>query len=293
VTTHDHTAAATLVSVIMPVYNTGRRLLESVQSTQEQTHPCVEIILVDDGSSDPETLDALKTCSARGFSVIRKDNGGVSSAMNTGLASAKGRYFTNLGDDLISPSYLAEAVEALDTDPKLGIVYCNARLFGSVDEPWTLPPFSMKTELIDNCIFASAVFRTADWRAVGGYDEAMRMGLEDHDFILRILGLGRDVKKLEGTYFHYRRGIQGSISEQVGSSRAKEIAAHAAMMRNNSQLYLDNAELFWESYFELVDKVIYLKQRYAQLERLRATPAGRATSALVRFARRLAAKARL
>lgn len=264
--THDHTAAATLVSVIMPVYNTGRRLLESVQSAQEQTHPCVEIILVDDGSSDPETLDALKTCSARGFSVIRKDNGGVSSAMNTGLASAKGRYFTVLGDDLISPSYLAEAVEALDTDPQLGIVYCNAQLFGSVNEPWTLPPFSMKTELIDNCIFATAVFRTADWRAVGGYDEAMRMGLEDHDFILRILGLGRGVKKLEGTYFHYRRGIQGSISEQVGSNRAKEIAAHVAMMRNNSQLYLDNAELFWESYFELVDQVTYLKQRYAPLE---------------------------
>lgn len=174
-----------------------------------------------------------------------------------------------LGDDLIDPPYVAEAVDIMQTTASAGIVYSNARLFGSIDGPWTLPPFSMKRQLTDNCIFATALFRTEDWRVVGGYDEQMRRGREDHDFIMRILSLGRSVHRLDGEYFHYRQGNTKSVNAKVGQSRQDLIQAHAQILRNNTDLYATHADLFWESYFELVDERNDLRNRYRVLEQLR------------------------
>lgn len=258
-----------LVSIVMPCYNSGRILLESIASAQAQSHPAVELIVVDDGSTDHSTLAMLDDCRNAGVRVIHQPNGGVSSALNTGIRAAAGTYFMPLGDDLIDPSYVSEAVEVMERDNSVGIVYCNATLFGSIQGPWLLPPFTMKRQLTDNCIFAAALFRTSDWQEVGGYDEKMRSGREDHDFIMRILSLGRSVHRLDGVYFHYRQGNKESVNAKVGQSRADLIDAYAQILRNNTALYAAHAHLFWDSYFDLIDERNDLRNRYRALERLR------------------------
>lgn len=155
------TASATrpLVTIVMPCFNSKRVLLESIASAQAQTYPNTEVVIVDDGSTNPETLDMLRELESDGFRIVRKENGGVSSAINAGLNEANSGYFLPLGDDLIDPPYVAESVDVMEAHPEVGIVYCQAMLFGTIERPWRLPPFTMKRQLTDNCIFATALNR--------------------------------------------------------------------------------------------------------------------------------------
>lgn len=84
-----------LVSIVMPCYNSGRILLESIASAQAQSHPAVELIVVDDGSTDHSTLAMLDDCRNAGVRVIHQPNGGVSSALNTGIRAAAGTYLAH------------------------------------------------------------------------------------------------------------------------------------------------------------------------------------------------------
>ena len=93
-----------LVSVIVPVYNVEAYLAECVESVRNQTYPELEIILVDDGSTDGRgrLCDALAAQDAR-IRVIHKENGGLSDARNVGMSSAKGEYFTFVDSDDVLP----------------------------------------------------------------------------------------------------------------------------------------------------------------------------------------------
>ena len=93
-----------LVSVIVPVYNVEDYLAECVESLQNQTYPELEIILVDDGSTDGSgrLCDVLAAQDAR-IRVIHKENGGLSDARNVGMRSAEGTYFTFVDSDDVLP----------------------------------------------------------------------------------------------------------------------------------------------------------------------------------------------
>jgi len=102
-----------LVSIIIPCYNQGRYLAESIGSVLASDFTELEIIVVDDGSTEPETrriLDMLEYPKTR---LIRRANGGLAAARNSGIAEAQGRYILPLdADDRIGPEYLGQAVAA-------------------------------------------------------------------------------------------------------------------------------------------------------------------------------------
>jgi GT2 family glycosyltransferase len=128
----------------------------------------------------------------------------VSAARIFGIAQAYGEYVLPLdADDRIGPNYLRQALEILDEQAEVGIVYCGAELLGELNGHWMLPEFSLSHQLLDNLIFSAALFRRADWQTVGGYAEGMQAGWEDWDFWNRLLGLGREVVKLPGVQFYY------------------------------------------------------------------------------------------
>ncbi|MHA6523063.1 glycosyltransferase family 2 protein [Tessaracoccus sp. G1721] len=267
-----------LVSVVVPCYRMGARLDETIASVSAQRYPRIQLVIVNDGSTDEETLLALERAQAQGAAVVEQENRGVGAALNTGIRASSGKYFIPLGDDIIDPPYIAEAVGVLESDPSVGIVYCNASFFGATNGDWTLPEFSIKTQLFENCIFAPSLYRRADFDAVGGMDEQM-VGLEDYDFVTKIVSLGRTVHKLPGKYFHYRRG-DDSLNDRVVSDRRREVDAHAAVIRNNIGFYRDNAELILEYVMDLrleADRLARerdrLLSRYAALERLRLSRA--------------------
>jgi len=171
------------VTVVVPCYNQGVYLAESIGSVLAQTIEDVEILIVNDGSTDPETIDILNTCDYPRTRVIHTTNQGLPAARNNGIREAKGRYILPLdADDRIAPSYLEKAVRILDENPGIGIVYGHAVFFGAVEKPWSLPEFSLQEMMIDKILYCSCVFRKADWEAVGGYRTDMVYGWEDYDF---------------------------------------------------------------------------------------------------------------
>lgn len=258
------------VSVITPTYNAGALLAESVASALAQTYAPLDVIVVDDGTTDPASLETLRDVTALDrVTVIRQPNAGPSAARNTAIAASSAEFFFALdADDRIEPPLIAEAVTAMLQDAELGIVYSQGRAFGDVNWPLQHVPFSWTTELLHNTIPASALFRRADWAEVGGYDEGMVHGLEDHDFILRILGLGRTTKILEGEYFWYRKhGL--TRNSNIALDREKWVHSHARMLRNNPELHAQHAEHLFRDYIQRHDELRDMKRRYATFERIR------------------------
>ena len=193
------------VSVIIPCYNQGAYLEEAVESVLAQTFQDFEILVVDDGSTDAETVKMLKDSAWPKTRVIRTENQGLSAARNTGIREAQGVYILPLdADDKIGKGYLEDAVRILDRHSEIGIVYCEASYFGVKGGRWDLPEYSLDKILNHNVIFCTALFRKADWEAVGGYNVNMVYGWEDWDFWLSLIHRGRKVYRIPKIYFYYR-----------------------------------------------------------------------------------------
>jgi len=194
------------VSVVIPCFNQGPYLEEAVDSVLAQTFQDFEILVVDDGSTDPETVRILQNYNRPKTRVIHTTNQGLAMARNNGIYEALGDYILPLdADDKIGTGYLADAVPILDRHPDMGIVYSEAAYFGIRGGRWDLPEYSLDGILNHNLIFCTALFRRADWEAVGGYNVNMVYGWEDWDFWLSILELGRTVHCLPMVGFFYRK----------------------------------------------------------------------------------------
>lgn len=121
------------ISVIIPVYNTGTLLRETVNSVLEQSFSDFELILVDDGSND-ETKQIISSFDDTRIKVIRKENGGVASARNTGILAAEGDHVALLDhDDLWHKDKLKVQKALLDADEDAVLVYSPIESFGTSD----------------------------------------------------------------------------------------------------------------------------------------------------------------
>ncbi|MDB5200766.1 MAG: glycosyl transferase [Ferruginibacter sp.] len=219
------------ISVIIPCFNQGVYLAEAVASVLEQNFDGLEIIVVNDGSTEQDTINILNNFSADKTLLLHTDNRGVAAARNYGISQATGDYILPLdADDYISGNYLREARENLEANLELKLVYCNGRYFDSETGPIQLPEYDPKTMLQQNLVFATAMFRKADWQAVGGYDENFLTGWEDWDFWLTLIKDRSEICKLPGEYFHYRikagsrnHALQG---EQLGKVERQLFLKH-------------------------------------------------------------------
>ncbi len=193
------------VSVVIPCYNHGKYVDEAVTSVLKQTYQDVEMVIVDDGSDDPETADKLSAYSRPNTTVIRVPNGGLARARNVGIKAASGAYILPLdADDRIGSTYVEKAVAILNTRPDVSIVYCEAEFFGMKTGKWELPLYSLERMLACNVVFATAFFRKSQWQAVGGYNPNMSRSFEDWDFWLSLIELGGGVYRIPETLFFYR-----------------------------------------------------------------------------------------
>lgn len=195
-----------LISVIVPCYKQAEYLDEALQSVLDQTYTNWECIIINDGSPDNTEEIAKKWIEKDNrFHYLYKENGGLSSARNTGIAIAKGRFILPLdADDKIASNYVDLAIHAFSEDISLKVVYCKAEKFGNESGIWFLPSFSLYNLSRNNLIFCSAFFRKKDWELVGGYDINMVYGWEDWEFWISILKKGGNVKCLDGVGFYYR-----------------------------------------------------------------------------------------
>lgn len=193
------------VSVIMPCFNDGEYIEASIESVLCQTCKEIELIIINDGSTDLKTIEILKSISNPQIKILNTENYGPSAARNFGIKHAVGNYILPLdADDKIHPEYIEKCVEQLDNNPNVGIVYCFAELFGEQSGRWDLPEYSFESMLLDNVIFVTSMFRKKDWEDIGGFNQNLIHGMEDYDFWLSILEKEREVVQLKEVYFYYR-----------------------------------------------------------------------------------------
>ena len=113
-----------LVSVIIPNYNYGHFLAQSIDSVLAQTYPNIEIIVVDDGSSD-DSAEVLMTYSDK-IKWIKQSNQGVSAARNKGTAASKGELIAFLdADDVWLPEKIEKQVRVFHAENEIGLVHCG------------------------------------------------------------------------------------------------------------------------------------------------------------------------
>ena len=205
------------VSVIVPCYNGGRFLDGLMASLARQTFRDFEIVIVDDGSVDPQTLRKLLTLDGQA-TVIRQMNRGPAAARNTGIRRARADIIFALDcDDTIEPDFLAETVPLLRASPPdVGMVFCDFCLTGA-ESGLCSRYFNRFDLLFTNTLSSGLVMRRDAWLAAGGYDEAMRAGYEDWDFSLRLARAGyRGLRLAKPLYIYH-------IADDAAPSRSTDI----------------------------------------------------------------------
>ncbi len=227
------------VSVIIPCYNHGRYICESVESVLASTFEDYEIIIVNDGSTDIETNNILANFQAPKTRVLTILNQGPAVARNVGIQEASGDYILPLdADDKIAPTYLEKAVAILEAHSDIGIVYCLAELFGVETGLWLIEPFSLPYFVNKNGIFCTALFRKKDWEFVGGYKSEMDEGLEDYEFWISLIEKGRGVYQIPEVLFYYRKHLRSRTSNQENPERMNRL--RRKLFEFHTQFFRDN-----------------------------------------------------
>lgn len=194
------------VSIIIPCYNYGKFLNYTIYSCLSSTFDDIEIIVVNDGSTDSYTLKLLNKLNYKNLMVINQKNKGLPSARNSGIREARGKYILPLdADDLISPILIEKEYKILEERSDVGFVTHWTQAFGTENYIWSVPPFNTKKLLEENIVCVTSLFRKKAWLDAGGYNEQMNEGFEDWDFWISLVESGWTGYTLQEILFYYRR----------------------------------------------------------------------------------------
>lgn len=241
---HMSNEAFSKVSIIIPCYNQAKYVACAIESALCQTYKNIEIVIVDDCSSD-NSVEVIKNYAKNNKNIkylTFDKNKGVCAARNAAIDASSGKYILPLdADDIIAKTYVQKAVEILEKKPDIGIVYCNARMFGKINKKWILPEFNKECIIFTNCIFNSAMYRKSDFILCGAYDENMRYGCEDWDLWLSFIEKGFGVYKINEELFYYRKldeKTRTDLSNKHYSQICREI------FNKHRELYFGNQEFY-------------------------------------------------
>lgn len=202
-----------LVSIIIPAYNASAHIARTLDSVFAQSYRNFEVVLVNDGSPDTETLEVMLAAYRDRIRYLKQSNRGPSGARNAGVLAAKGKYVAFLdSDDAYSPRHLEQHVAMLQADPLLELVYSDSILmrgdeivghaFGN--EPQH-PPLTFEALLTEACTIATSS-AMADRQAVinaGLFDQRF-CRCEDFDLWLRMSFRGsRMAYRTDMTVYRY------------------------------------------------------------------------------------------
>ncbi|MCH2216304.1 MAG: glycosyltransferase [Flavobacteriales bacterium] len=205
----------TTVSIIIPCFNHGAYLQEAIDSTQWSHHDHIEVIVVNDGSDDAETLKVLETISSERVSVLHQENAGLAAARNAGISAAKGEYLLFLdADNKIDPKYFLQAQKIFEENADVSVVYSDSLHFGEDDEKlMQLTGLPFPRLAISNFIDACAVVRKTAFDEYGGFDEKMPvMGYEDWELWMRFWKQGVGFYHIDEPLFQYRVSASSMLS---------------------------------------------------------------------------------
>jgi len=199
------------VSVIIPAYNQAKYLRDAIDSVLNQTFQDLELIIVDDGSTD-ETRDIVSSYNHNKITYIYQENQGLSSARNTGIKSSNGSYLAFLdSDDLFLPNIIEDQIIALHNQPTLKVVLCG---WNYIDEhgsviisviPWEKYPNPDLESLLIGMPYVptGTLFRRDCFEGIGLFDETLTGG-EDWDLFIRLASTNNLMAWTKGILCNYR-----------------------------------------------------------------------------------------
>ena len=234
------------VTIIITSYNKEPYVKEAIDSCLNQTFKDFELLIIDDGSTDNST-DIIDSYSDNPLvSIIKQENKGVIYTRNRAIQEAKGEFILQLdGDDRLGKLFLEKTVPILVNDSKVGIAFCETELIGEGKGVWDRGEYTLERQLTANLIVITALFRKEDYDKTIGYNPVFNGGLEDWDFWLSIIELGKEVVEVNDVQFYYRIGFE---SRNHSIKNGKEIKRF--IFENHSKLYLDlgldPVNLLWE-----------------------------------------------
>lgn len=199
-------------SVLITAYNYGQYLPETISSIAAQTRLPVEVIIVNDGSTDDtaEIVAVLQREYANNFPIrlITQKNSGVASALNRGFQEARTSYVAHLdADDLVSPTFVEVLTSALDRNPKAAVAYGKYRLFEGESGQGRYYDFSPGRLVFDWCYISSAnVMRREAVMATRGWRSDLE-AWEDYEFYLTLLQEGWTAVGVPEVVHFWRRHV--------------------------------------------------------------------------------------
>ena len=184
------------VSIIIPTYNHKRYIRESVGSALSQTYPNIEVLVVDDGSTDQTLAVLVENAYLPRINYIYKPNGGTSSALNTGIARATGKYISWLSaDDVFRPEKITRQVAKMESEPSLGLIYSSfaaidglGKIQYEVHSQYYEDKKEMVIKLAEGCFIngSTVMMRKSALDKVGKFDETLPQA-HDHDLWFRFI----------------------------------------------------------------------------------------------------------
>jgi GT2 family glycosyltransferase len=207
------TSAASL-AVVIPCHNVGNLVREAVESVWQSERVPEQLIVVDDGSTDADTLAALTDLEReasqqkRPFTLLRQRNEGLPAARNAGLAAVESDLIAFLdADDVLEAPFLRLAWTLMSRHQGLGGVAGWSEIIsedGSLTGHWNAPQAELPLQLAENGIFVPVVMRTGLLRSLGGVDAAQRFNYEDWELSCRLLCAGWPVLTIPAYLQRYR-----------------------------------------------------------------------------------------
>ena len=236
-----------LISVIVPCYNSGNLLKRCLNSLIKQTWLNIEIILVNDGTTDKKTLEIID--SYRNMShlrIIDQPNRGLPSARNKGGWNAKGTYLFFLdSDDWIEPDTLEKMLFSIKKDPQVSFIFSDIVLEGDVNKI-VKKEYNFFEQLFLNQIPYSIFISKKIWTKYGGYNEDMKSGYEDWEFNIRLGANSQFGKRLAEPLFHYNVSNEGMLLSHTSKKHGK--LWRYIILKNKKLFKLKTLLLIWKEW---------------------------------------------
>jgi glycosyltransferase involved in cell wall biosynthesis len=242
------------VTAVVTNHDYGEFVEEAVSSLLSQEGGAPHVVVVDDGSTQRESHEALARLEAiDGVEVVRQDNRGAAAARNAGLRLARTPLVLSLdADDRLVPGALRALVDALDDDPAAGFAYGHIRLFGGMGGTMRLPPYDPLKLLDRHLIGPTALVRAEVIRDTGGYDPAFAL-YEDWELWVNALAHGWRGVRVDAVTQEYRRH-EGS---KLGRDRRRYREFRGQLRAKHRDLYGRRRDLASESEMGAAARALY------------------------------------
>lgn len=249
------------ITIVTAYYNGHKYIDQTINCVLNQTFPFWEWIIVNDGSTNKESIEKLKEIEKidKRIKVLSKENSGLAATRDFGAnqsdKNAEYLFFLD-DDDLIHPTYLECAYATLQTNKEAAWAYTDVVNFEGMEFKW-IKWFDSEMEKKENLLVATALIRKTDFFEVNGYELREKAVNEDWNLWLKLLAVGKKPVRMNFDGFWYRRKKQGSELQRSKENmkRALEIVRTTGekIKENVEAIQYPKQDYNWEKIIESID----------------------------------------